>query len=386
MIEFTRLVFKNAFRHKLRSALTIAGIAIAILAFGLLRTVIAAWYAGVEASAPNRLIVRNAVSFTFPLPLSYKNGIVAAPGVSGVTYALWFGGIYIDEKHFFPQFAVEPTTWFEIYPEFRLPAEQKRAFLRERNAVVVGRKIADRFGWKLGDTVRLRGTFFPGDWDFTIRGIYTGADKTTDETAFMFHWAYINEQVRKTEPDRAGYIGWYVVRVNDPEQAGVISQTIDQRFQNSLAETKTETEKAFQQGFVSMTGAILTALKVISVVIIGVILAVLSNTMAMTARERLPEYAVLKTLGFGAVHLAVLIAGESLLIALAGGGLGIVLIYPAASGFGKAMENFLPIFEVKSITLVAAAFIAVGVGLVAALFPTWRAVHLKIVDGLRRIG
>lgn len=386
MIELLRLVFKNAFRHKLRSALTILGIAIAVLAFGLIRTVIAAWHAGVEASAPNRLIVRNAVSFTFPLPLSYKNGIVAAPGVTGVTYALWFGGIYIDEKNFFPQFAVDPTTWFDLYPEFRLPDDQKAAFLRERNAAAVGVKIADRFGWKLGDTVRIRGTFFMGDWDFIIRGIYTGADRTTDETAFMFHWAYIDEQLRKTEPQRTGQVGWYVVKVNHPDQAGAVSRVIDQRFENSLAETKTETEKAFQMGFISMTEAILTALKVISIVIIGVILAVLSNTMAMTARERLSEYAVLKTLGFGASHLIFLIAGESLIIALAGGGLGIALMYPAAGSFGKAMENFLPIFEVKTVTLVAAAFIAVGVGLVAALFPTWRAVHLKIVDGLRRVG
>jgi putative ABC transport system permease protein len=260
------------------------------------------------------------------------------------------------------------------------------AFLRERNAVVVGAKIADRYGWKIGDSVRIRGTFYPGDWDFTIRGIYKGADRSTDETAFMFHWEYLDQQLRKTEPARAGQIGWYVVKIDDPDQAGRISQTIDQRFQNSLAETKTETEKAFQQGFVSMTGAILTALKVISVVIIGVILAVLSNTMAMTARERLSEYAVLKTLGFGAFHLVFLIAGESLVIAMVGGGLGIALLYPAASAFGKAMENFLPIFEVKSITLVAAAFISAGVGVVAATFPSWRAVNLKIVDGLRRIG
>lgn len=386
MFAFTKLVFKNAFRHKLRSALTIAGIAIAILAFGLLRTVIAAWYAGVDASAPNRLIVRNAVSFTFPLPLSYKNGIVAVPGVNQVTYALWFGGVYIDEKNFFPQFAIDPTTWFDVYPEFLLPPEQKTAFIRERNAAVVGVKVAERYGWKLGDTVRLRGTFFPGDFDFVIRGIYTGAGRSTDQTAFMFHWDYIDERVRKSEPDRAGHVGWYVVKVGDPEASGAISQAVDQRFQNSLAETKTETEKAFQQGFVAMTGAILSALKVISVVIIGVILAVLSNTMAMTARERLSEYAVLKTLGFGAPHLIYLIAGESLVIALLGGGLGIALMYPAAGAFGRAMENFFPIFELKSATLIAAAIIAAAVGLVAALFPGWRAVNVKIVEGIRRIG
>ena len=391
IMELLRLIFKNLTRHKLRSALTVLGIAVAISAFGLIRTVIGAWYSGIEASAPNRLIARNAVSLGFSLPLSYKESIRSVPGVSEVTYAHWFGGIYIDEKHSqFPQFAVGAGDWFDLFPEFRIPPDQKSAFLRERNAAVVGVKLAERFGWKIGDAIRMRGMIFQGEWDFVIRGIYRGAQKSTDETQFVFHWEYLDERLRETEPWRAGHVGWFVVKIADPSQAGAIAQEIDQRFKNSIAETLTETEKAFVLGFISMSDAILVALRIISMVVIGVILLVLSNTMAMTARERLSEYAVLKTLGFEARHLIGLITGESLLIGLLGGIVGIGATFPAARLFedamGEAMGAIFPAFEVAFTTQVACGLMAIGVGLAAAAFPAWRAVHIRIVEGLRRVG
>lgn len=390
-MRLTRLILKNAIRHRLRSILTILGIAIAILAFGLIRTVIAAWYAGVDAAAPNRLVTRNSVSLVFHLPISYQNTVKSVPGVSEVSYGHWFGGIYIDERHsMFPQFSIDPASWLTVYPELLLPAEQKESFLRERNAAIVGVKLATRNGWRIGDMVRLRGTFYPGEWDFVIRGIYTGALKTTDETAFLFHWKYLDERLHQMEPGRAGYVGWFVIKITDPEMAGTIAQAIDHRFKNSLAETLTETERAFQQGFVSMSEAILVALRIVSMVIIGVILAVLSNTMAMAARERLSEYAVLKTLGFGAPHLTFLIAGESLLIALAGGALGVALTYPAATVFAKAMGDMagaiFPVFEVSPLTSMISSLVAIGIGFTAAAFPSWRAASLRIAEGLRRIG
>ena len=389
-MEFLNLIFKNTLRHKLRTALTVLGIAIAISAFGLLRTVIAAWYVGVEASAPNRLITRHAVSLLFLLPVSYRDAIQATPGVEKVSYSNWFAGTYIDERHSqFPQFAVDAATWFDLFPEFLMPGGQKEDFLRERNAAVVGSELAKRFGWKVGDVIRMRGTFYPGDWDFVIRGIYRGKEKTTDETQFFFHWQYLDERLRQMASWNAGRVGWYVVQVADPKTAAVISQDIDRRFKNSLAETLTETEKAFVLGFVSMSEAILVALRVIALVIIAVILAVLSNTMAMTARERLSEYAVLKTLGFRPGHLTALIAGESLLIALAGGILGIALTFPASSAFGAAMTQsmgaFFPV-EVATSTLAVSGLMAVAVGIVAAAFPAWRAATLRIAEGLRRIG
>jgi putative ABC transport system permease protein len=390
-MEAIKFIFKNALRHKLRAILTIVGIAIAILAFGLIRTVIAAWHAGVDASAPNRLVTRNAVSLAFPLPIAYLGIIESISGVSQVSYGDWFGGIYIDQRHsMFPQFSVDAASWLDVYPEILLPPEQKESFLRERNSAVVGIKLATRNNWKIGDTVRLQGTFYPGDWDFVIRGIYTGALKSTDETAFLFHWQYLDERIRQREPWRGGHAGWFVIKIADPGQAGTIAQAIDQRFKNSLAETLTETERAFQQGFVSMSEAILVALQIVSIVIIGVILAVLSNTMAMSARERLSEYAVLKTIGFRAHHLIVLIAGESLLVALFGGTLGILLTYPAATAFAKTMGDMagaiFPVFEVSALTSLISSLMALGIGLAAATFPSWRAATLKISEGLRRIG
>ncbi|HUK56357.1 MAG TPA: FtsX-like permease family protein [Nitrospiria bacterium] len=390
-MQLIHLILKNLFRHKLRTILTVLGIAIAILAFGMIRTVIAMWYSGIEASSPNRLIARNAISLIFPLPIAYRNAIVAVPGVSVVSYAQWFGGIYIDEKHSqFPQIAVDAATWFDVAPENRISESEKAAFLRERNAAVVGVQLARRFGWKIGDVVRMRSMIFSGDWDFVIRGIYTGAQKSTDETFFFFQWRYLDEQIRRLEPWRAGNVGWYVVKIADPNRSASISEAIDRRFKNSLAETRTETEQSFVQGFISMSDAILVALRIISFVIIGVILAVLSNTMAMTARERLSEYAVLKTLGFGARHLVLLIAGESLLIALIGGAAGILLIGPIVDGFGVVMTltvgAMFPIVGVSPVTRAVSLLMALGVGLAAAIFPAWRAATLRIVEGLRRVG
>ncbi|MBI1820341.1 MAG: ABC transporter permease [Nitrospirae bacterium] len=381
-----RLILKNTFRQKLRAFLTIAGIAIAILGFSFLRTVISGWYGGVEASSQNRLITRNAISLAFPLPLAYKGVLQGIPGVTGVSYGDWFGGVYIDEKNFFPQFAIDAPTYFDLYPEFKVPPEQMQAFLRERNAAIVGVKLATRYGWKIGDTVRLRGTFFPSDWDFVIRGIYKGAEPTTDETQFFFHWQYVEERERQNDSPMAGHVGWYVLRVSNPELAGPVSQAIDQRFKNSLAATLTESEKAFQMGFVSMTESILIALKIVSFLIIGVILVVLSNTMAMTVRERLKEFSVLKAMGFRPRHLMTLIAGESLLIALLGGGLGIAVTAPAVAVFAKKLENFFPLLRVETATYLACLLTAVGVAFGAAIFPIWRAITLKIADGLRRIG
>jgi putative ABC transport system permease protein len=385
------LIFKNATRHRLRSILTVLGIAIAILAFALLRTVIASWYSGVEASNPNRIVTRNAVSLAFSLPVSYKEIIQSIPGIEAVSHAHWFAGIYIDEKHsLFPQFAIEATpAWFDIFPEMVIPTEQKEAFLRERNAAIVGIKIAQRNDWQIGQKIQMRGTFFPGDWEFVIRGIYIGATPSMDETWFVFHWQYLDERLRQTEPWRAGYTGWFTAKITDPSLAGEISQSIDQRFKNSLAETLTETERSFMAGFVSMSSAILLALKTVSIVIIAVILAVLSNTMAMTARERLSEFAILKTVGFRGRHLIFLIVGESLLISISGGGLGIAFSYPAARGFWTALGDLsgaiFPAFEVAPLTTIACGLIAIGVGLASGIFPAWRAVTLRIAEGLRRL-
>ena len=384
-MKLVKIIFRNTLRHKLRTALTIVGIAVAILAFCLLRTVINAWYAGVEASAANRMITRNAISLIFPLPLSYLAKIKQIPGVTEVTYANWFGGVYIDPKNFFPQFAVEARTFFNLYPEIVIPPDQKAAFMRERKACLVGRKLAAKYRWKIGGIVPLRGVIFPGNWEFVLRGIYRGAQRTVDETQFFFHWDYLNEQVKQKAPPRANQVGWYAIRLADPFQAPQVAQIVDRTFKNSLAETLTETEKAFQLGFIAMTEAIIISIKVISIVVIIIIMIVLANTMAMTARERFGEYAVLKTLGFGSKTLFLVIAGESLLIAFAGGVLGIGAAFPAARLVGKSLEMYFPVFIVTKATIVMALGASLVVGFLAALIPVYRAVTIRIADGLRGI-
>jgi putative ABC transport system permease protein len=381
-----KLILRNILRQRLRTILTILGMAIAILSFGLLRTVVDAWYAGVEGAGADRLITRNAISLIFRLPLAYLNKIKAIPGVKRVAYGYWFGGVYIDEKNFFPQFAVDLPHYLDIYPEFVIPPEQRQTLLKERNACVVGRRLTERFGWKPGDIITLKGTIFPGNWELVLRAVYTGAEETTDVNQFLLHFDYINEAMKKNVPAMANQVGYFVTQVADIDQAPAIAAQIDATFKNSLAETLTESEKAFQMGFVSMTKAIVMAIQVVSYVVIAIILIVLANTMAMTARERREEHAVLKTLGFQGRHLVTLIAGESVAIALLGGLAGLVAIFPAAYLFRTALGNYFQVFAVSDQTLIICLIIALSIGILAAIFPAWRAARVPIAEGLRRIG
>ncbi len=381
-----KLLFRNAFRHRLRALLTIGGIAVAILAFGLLRTVISAWYAGVDASSASRLVTRNAISLIFSLPLSYKEKIRGVDGVSMVSYGNWFGGIYIDEKNFFANFAIEPRSYFNLYSEFLLSSDERTAFFRERKACVAGQKLARRFGWRIGDIITLRGTIFPGNWDFVLRGIYQGKDKNIDENQFFFHWDYLNEALRKTTPRRSDQVGFYMIGLKRPDQAATTAEAVDGLFRNSYAETLTETEKAFQMSFVSMSEAIITVILLVSYVIIVIIMAVVANTMAMSVRERMGEFAVFKTLGFGWGYFVGLILGESLTLTVIGGLLGIAVTFPTASAFGQAVGQFFPIFHVSTETIVMDMAAAALVGIVAAIIPIWRVVQVRIADGLGRIG
>lgn len=380
-----KLITKNTSRHLLRTLLTILGLSIAVIAFVIIRTTVDAWYAGAEASSPNRLVTRHAVSLTFDLPLAYKEKISKVEGVEAVTHSSWFAGVYVEPANFFAQFAVDHTNYFDIYPEAIVPLEQLEIFFRERNGVIVGQGLVDRFGWSIGDKIQLTGTIYPGDWDFTIVGIYTGAKEITDENMWFHRWDYLDERMREEMPGRAGRVGSFVVKIKDPTQAAVISEKIDAFFKNSQAETLTETEEAFNLSFVSMGSSIVTGLNIISFMVIGIILLVLGNTMAMTARERISEYAVLKTLGFRPGHLIGLIFGESIFIAVMGGALGLLLTIPAASVVKLALSAFFPIFKISTMTVVLASTMTLFVGILAAIFPTLKAVRTPIVDGLRII-
>ena len=378
-----RLIVGNMARHRLRNALTCLGIAVAILAFGFLRTLVDSWYAGAELGSPGRLICRNEMSLAFPLPVSYGATIRHVEGVRAVSYASWFGGIYIDEKHFFPQFAVDAESYFRLYPEYHVDPRQLSAFEHDKQAVIVGRKTAQDYGWKVGDQVPLRGTIYPGNWSFHIAGIYTGADAQVDESQFILHWDYVNDTVRALLPAYADKVGVFVIDLVHPEQAASVAARIDAGFHNSQAATRTETQKAFQLGFVAMVDTILVALQTVAYVVILIIMAVLANTMVMSARERVREYSALRALGFTPGFIVTLITGESLLMAGIGGFIGIVITFPLAVLFHRATGHMFAIFQVTTQTLLMQALAALLVALAAAAIPAWSMSRVGISDGLR---
>lgn len=380
-----RFALRNTLRHRLRTGLTLAGIIVAILAFGLLQTVVSAWYVGVNAASDTRLIARNAISLTFPLPLAYASKIKQIEGVKVVSWANWFGGVYVDMRNFFPNLTVNADNYLSLYPEFVVPPEQLRDFQRDRRGAIAGRKLANRYGWKIGDTIPLKGTIYPGDWAPVLRGIYTGARPNTDENQFFLRWDYVNETARVRYPGRLNEIGVFVLGIDDPRDSAAIARRIDKEFQNSLAETLTETEKAFQLSFVSMTSTIVQAIQLVSYVVILIIMAVMANTMAMAARERTSEYATLKALGFAPWVVAILVYAESLLLAGMGGGVGIWLTGPIAHAVGAHLDQFFPVFSVSMETIEQQLAAALIIGFVAAVIPAYRAMRVRIVDGLRAI-
>ncbi|MDR5782165.1 ABC transporter permease [Caballeronia sp. LZ065] len=380
-----KLILRNALRHRLRTALTVLGLTIAVLAYGLLHTVVDAWYAGASAASNARLVTRNAISLVFPLPLAYENRIRGVDGVTLVARSNWFGGVYRDPKNFFAQFAVSDN-YLDLYPEFIVGEEARAAFQRDRKGVLIGRQLADQFGFKVGDVIPLKGTIYPGTWDFFVRGIMEGRDEATITRQLLMHWDYLNETIRKTTKRNVDQVGVYVVGVKDPDQAAAVSRNIDSVFKNSLAETLTETEQAFQLGFVAMSNQIIAAIRVVSYVVILIIMAVMANAMAMSARERITEYATLKALGFGAGFLSVLVFGESIAICAIGGGIGILATPPLAEVFKHATGGVFPVFRVSHETMLLQAACAFVVALAAAIVPAVQASRVRIVEGLRAIG
>jgi putative ABC transport system permease protein len=387
---FLKLVIRNAFRARLRTGLTILGLVIALTAFGLLQTVVKAWYAGVEAASSTRLITRNAISLVFTVPVYYRDQIRPIEGVRGVTVSSWFGGIWRDEKSFFAQFAVDVPTFFPMYPEFRFDPDEYQAFMRDRQGAAIGRQLADLYGFKVGDRLPIRGTIYAGTWEFTIRAIFDGSDETVITRQMYFHYDYLNEYVKLRFPRRANQTGVFVVDVDDPARVAEVARKIDATFANSLAETLTETEKAFQLSFVAMLQTIVQVIQSVSYIVVLIILAVAANTMAMTARERLSEYATLKALGYGPGYVARLILAESWVLALVGGVLSVALMPAVASGFKGALAsagiNAFPVFEIDPMTYVWQMVFAVAVGTIAALVPMVRAARVRIVEGLRHVG
>jgi putative ABC transport system permease protein len=385
-VFFLKLALRNAFRARLRSALTLLGLVIALVAFGLMQTVVGAWNAGVEMASATRVVTRSAISLTFSLPLYYRDRIRAVDGVRRVAVSNWFGGFWRDERSFFAKFAVDADNFFPIYPEFIFKPDEFRGFLRDRQGAVVGRQLADLYGFKVGDKLPVRGNIYPGNWEFNIRAIYDGRDSSTITRQMYFHFEYLNEFLKLKAPSRANRVGVFVLDLSDAARVADVSHQIDSQFRNSLAETLTESERAFQLSFLSMIDTIVRVVSGVSFVVIAIILAVATNTMAMTARERLSEYATLKALGFGPGFVARLILAESLLLCAIGGVIALALTRPVAAAFHHATVAMFARFDVAPRTLQMQAACALAVGLVAALAPMARAAGIRIVDGLRHVG
>jgi len=383
-VKYLHLIVRNLLRKKVRTLFTLLSVLVAFILFGYLSAINMAFRMGVDLTGEDRLLVIHKVSLIQPLPVSYQGRIEAIAGVEDVTHASWFGGIYQDTRNFFPQMAVEPERYLRLYPEFLLPEDQEKAWLADRTGAIVGRQTASRFGWKVGDRIPIQGTIFRkrdggSTWEFTIDGIYDGKEQGTDTTQFLFHYDHFDE----AREFWRGVVGWYIVRVDDPERAPEIGRTIDAVFANSPAETKTTTEKAFAASFANQVGNIGAIIRSIVLAVFFTLLLVAGNTMAQAVRERTAELAVLKTVGFSGGKVMGLVLAESLLLVGVGGGLGLGLAWGLTS-LGDPTGGFLPIFFMPAKDLVVGAVLVVALGLVSGALPAVRAMRLAIADALRR--
>jgi putative ABC transport system permease protein len=380
-MKFLGLIRANLFRKKIRFVLTIGSFAVALFLFGVLAVVRGAFSGGIDIAGADRLVVINRTSIIQPLPLAYAEKIRRIPGVKELTYANWFGGVYQDEKNFFPQFAIDVDNQRRVYPEFDIPEEQWQNFVKDRQGAIAGAATAKRFGWKVGDRIPIKGTFMGGMWEFNLDGIYHGTRQADDETQFWFQWKRLEEQA----PERLkGHVGWYTVKVEHPDDSLRISKAIDEGFANSPFETHTDTEKAFAAGWVKQFGNIQFLIMAIGAVVFFTLLLVTGNTMAIAVRERTGELAVLKAVGYSDRFVLLFVICESLLIALIGGCLGLGLAKLFTLG-GDPTKGLLPFFFLPGQAVLAGLAVTLLVGAASGIIPAIGAMRLRVVDALRRV-
>jgi len=381
-MKFIPLLWSSLWRKKFRTTFTLLSIFVAFVLFGLLMTIRTAFTFGVEIAGLDRLVLIHKVSLIMPLPISYEGRLKATEGVTLTSHNTWFGGVYQDPSNFFAQIAVDPESHLKLYPEFKLPPEQMAAWLADRQGAIVGADLAKRFGWKIGDRIPIQGTIWQPKqgqvWDFNIVGMYDG-DAGVDKTQLFFRYDYLDENRRGGQ----GLVGWYVVKIADPSRAHEMGAKFDAMFANSSAETKTTTEKGFVEGFAKQVGDIGAIMIAILVAVLFTMLLVAANTMAQSVRERTSEVGVLKTLGFSNGAILALVLGESVLIAIIGGALGLGLSWLFVQN-GDPTGGMLPIFILPARDLTIGAVMIVLLGLVAGAWPAVNAMNLKITDALRR--
>jgi putative ABC transport system permease protein len=387
-MKFFPLIWRNLLRRKFRTVFTVGAIFFAFVLFGVLMALRAAFSIAPEMAGQERLMVIDRISLIQPLPLSYGDRIKQVDGVSDITHANWFGGYYQEVRNQFSTMAVDPESWLRVYSkEFELPDDQKKAWLADRTGAIVGIDTARKYGFKVGQRIPIQGTIYHrpdnGPWEFTIDGIYDSKLKGTDKTNLFFHYDFLNESVR-SQSSFKDQVGWYVISLRDPDQAVQMASKVDALFANSPVETKTDTEKAFVSGFAKQIGDIGSIMTSIVAMAMFTILLVAGNTMAQAIRERTNELAVLKTLGFGNGRVLGMVLIESTLIAVLGGGLGLLLAYVAVTVGGDPTNGLLPAFYLPTPAMITGIVLVVALGLASGALPAWQAGRLRIVDALRR--
>ena len=381
-MKYVRLIVANLMWAKRRTFLTVFSIAVALFLFCTLRTVITSFDAAIRASDDTRLVVRHAASLVFPLPLAYRDRLTQVEGVTAVGYGNWFGGYYQDPKNQFAQFAVDARTFFDLFPECVVTPEERQVFLAERLSCIAGKGLIEKYGWKIGDVIPLTGTIYPGEWRLTLRGIYHGASEDVDENTIFFHWDYLNETVPEGRKER---VGIYWLRIASGDQAPAVSARVDALYENSSQPTKTETEKAFQAGFIQMMGNVQLLMAIIGSAIVFAIMLVTINTMMMAARERTTEIAILKTLGFSDGLVLRLVGGEALLLSFLGGVLGTGTALALFRRMDFTANGMFPNFRVLPETAVFGILLALAMGLLSGIVPALQAARLQIASALRKV-
>jgi putative ABC transport system permease protein len=387
-MKYLGLIRANLFRKKIRLFLTLGSFAVAMCLFGLLFVIREGFNQGIDVAGADRLIAYNRVGLVTPLPLSYRDRIMQIPGVTLVTHQNWFGGVYQDPKNFFPQFVIDPENQRKMYPEFSIPDDQWQNFLKDRQGAIVGAFTANKFGWKVGDRIPIQGTFLPGTWEFNIDGIYHGTRAKDDETQFWFQWDNFENYLETHKIDRyLGMVGWYTIKIDNPDNSLRVAKAVDKLFSNSDYETHTDSEANFAAGFAKQMGNIQHLIRFIGFVVFFTLLLVTGNTMAIAVRERTSELAVLKAVGYSDRFVLFLVLSEAALIAIVGGVFGLAL----AKGFTLLPANVNPVRTFLPLLYLSGGVFAVGivaalfVGLLSGLLPALGAMRLRVVDALRRV-
>jgi putative ABC transport system permease protein len=380
-MKYAGMLLANLFRKKIRTTLTIGSFAIALLLFGLLAAIRFAFTGGAEIAGVDRLVIRNKTSIIQPLPFSYRDRIKRIPGVVEVTYLNWFGGVYQDERNFFPQMAIDVPTYNKVVTDIGITPEQWAAFAADRRGAIVGENIAERFHWKVGDHIPIKGVIFQGQWEFNLYGISKGTSNSGALLPFLFHEDYLEEGRQFGK----GTVGWYAIKIDNPDNATRIAAAIDQEFGNSPFETKSDSEKEFAASWGKQMGNIKLIILTVGAVVFITLLLVTGNTMATAIRERVRELAVLKAIGYSDQFVLWLVLAEGLTIAVLGGLVGLLLASVIMPGLSRAMAGMLPPLNLKPADFAVGVFFAIVAGIVSTIFPATAAMRLRVVDAIRRV-